>query len=101
MIEEALRSPTSVGMLKIKGQDVLHETGLQPGPKIGQILHALLEEVLEKPESNEEGFLRNKVKELAKLSDQELEKLGEAGKDKKSETEETELKKIRDKYRVK
>lgn len=100
MIEEALRAPTSVGMLKIKGEDVLRETGLPPGPKIGYILHALLEEVLEKPELNEDSYLKNRVRELAKLDDQELKKLGEQGKDKKTMVEEKELKKIRDKYSV-
>ncbi|MEK7621650.1 MAG: CCA tRNA nucleotidyltransferase [Patescibacteria group bacterium] len=100
MIEEALRAPTSVGMLKIKGQDVLRETSLPPGPKIGYILHALLEEVLEKPELNEEGYLKNRAKEMAKLDDLELQKIGEQGKDKKTEIEGEELKKIRDKYAV-
>ena len=95
MVEEALRAPTSVGMLKIKGESVLRETGIAPGPKVGHILHALLEEVLEKPELNEENYLKNRVKELVKLSDSELEKLGQGGKDKKLE-----LKKIRDKYAV-
>src|SRR3989344_7412009 len=100
MIEEALRDPTSVSMLKIKGEDVIRETNIKPGPKVGYILHALLEEVLDKPELNEEGYLKSRVKELAKLADQELEKLGQQGKDKKSEIEEVELKKIRDKYAV-
>lgn len=100
MIEEALRAPTSVGMLKIKGGDVLHETGMVAGPKIGHILHALLEEVLEKPELNEESYLVKRTKELAKLNDLELENLGKQGKDKKSEIEGEELKKIRDKYAV-
>ena len=100
MIEEALRSPTSVGMLKIKGEDVLRETSLTPGPKIGHILHALLEEVLEKPELNEESYLRKRIRELAKLDDSDLEKLGREGKDRKLEKEGEELKKIRDKYSV-
>lgn len=100
MIEEALRSPTSVGMLKIKGEDVLRETSILPGPKIGHILHALLEEVLDKPELNEEGYLRNRARELVKLNDPELENLGKHGKDKKSEVEEGELKRIRSKYSV-
>ena len=100
MIEEALRAPPSVGMLKIKGEDVIRETGIQPGPKVGHILHALLEEALEKPELNDETYLKNRVKELSKLEDQELQKLGEQGKEKKSEIEEGELKKIRDKYSV-
>ena len=100
MIEEALRAPTSVGMLKVKGEDVIRETGIVPGPKVGYILHALLEEVLDKPELNEESYLKNRIKELVKLEDPELEKLGRQGKDKKTEIEDEELKKIRDKYSV-
>ena len=49
MIEEALRSLTSVTMLKINGADLINELKLKPSPKIGHILHASLEEVLEDP----------------------------------------------------
>lgn len=101
MIDEALRDPTSVAMLKIKGEDVLRETGLTPGPKIGYILHALLEEVLENPELNNHDYLIKRAKELSILPDNELKKIGEQGKDKKQEIEETELKKIRAKHHVK
>ncbi len=101
MIEEALRSPTSVAMLKINGARVIEVAGLKPGPKIGQILHALLEEVLEKPELNTTEHLEGRAKELSILPDNELTKLGEAGKEKKEETEEEELQKIRQKYAVK
>jgi poly(A) polymerase/tRNA nucleotidyltransferase (CCA-adding enzyme) len=101
MIEESLRAPTSVGMLKIDGQEVIRETGLVPSPKIGQILHALLNEVLENPDLNTKEFLIKKVKELAKLSDKELAKIGEMGKERKEKAEEEELKKIRSRYRVK
>jgi len=100
MIEEALRAPTSVGMLKISGQEVLHETGLNPGPNIGYILHTLLNEALENPDLNNLEYLNKRAKELAKLSDLELKKLGEAGKEKKEQTEEQELGKIRAKYHV-
>ncbi|MBI2099811.1 MAG: CCA tRNA nucleotidyltransferase, partial [Candidatus Vogelbacteria bacterium] len=101
MIEEALRSPTSVGMLKITGNDVIRETKLNPGPKIGHILHVLLEEVLEKPELNEGAYLISQAKELAKLEEGELKTLGEKGKEKKEETEQAELEKIRSKFHVK
>ena len=47
MIEEALRAPTSVGMLKIDGEVMIKELGIKPGPRMGWILHALLEEALE------------------------------------------------------
>lgn len=101
MIEEAMRDPTSVKMLKINGNDVSHETNLKPGPKIGYILHALLEEVLDNPSLNTESFLRNKARELAKLTDEELRTIGEKGKGKKESIEQGELEKIRGKYGVK
>ncbi len=101
MIEEALRAPTSVGMLKIDGKRVMKVTRETPGPKIGYILNALLEEALENPDINNEAFLVKRVGELAKLSENELKKLADKGKDKKEEVEQEELKKIRDKYRVK
>ena len=101
MIEEAMRSPTSVAMLKIKGEQVLHETKLGPGPKVGHILHALLEEVLDKPELNSEGYLISRAKKLAEMGEQELENLGQKGKEKKKNVEEGELKKIRDRHWVK
>lgn len=101
MIEEALRDPTSVKMLKIKGEDVLRETKLAPGPKIGYILHALLEEVLDHPELNTEEILVSRAKELAKLPDESLQKMGEEGKEKKENIEKEEVEKIRGKYYVK
>ena len=101
MIEEAMRSPTSVGMLKIDGVriiDVTHET---PGPKIGFILHALLEEVLDDPTLNTKEYLEKRTLELAKLPDAELKKLGEKGKEKKDEKEAQEIEEIRKRHWVK
>jgi len=101
MIEEALRAPTSVGMLKIDGQGIMEITQQAPGPKIGFILNALLEEMLDNPDLNTEDYLRSRVLELNKLPEQELKKLSEQGKSKKEEVEQSEIKKIREKYRVK
>lgn len=101
MIEEALRAPTSVAMLKIDGARVIEVTRETPGPKIGFILHALLEEVLENPDLNTEEYLENKAIELAKLPIEELKALGEAGKEAKEAVEEGEKAKIRQKYKVK
>jgi len=101
MIEEALRAPTSVGMLKIDGQRLMEVTRETPSPRIGFILHALLEEALEDPNKNTKEYLEKRALELAKLKDKELKELGEKGKEKKEEVEEEELKKIRSKYKVK
>lgn len=101
MIDEALRQPTSVGMLKIDGNMVIRETGLQPGPKIGYILHALLEEVLEQPELNTQEQLVTRATELAKLDEAELKAMGEKGKEKIAELEEEALGEIKKKHFVK
>ncbi len=100
MIEEALSQPTSVAMLKIDGKKIIEVIRETPGPRIGWILHALLEEVLENPELNTEEYLEKEAVELAKLKDEELLVRGEAGKDKKEEVEGEKLAKIRKNHRV-
>ncbi|HEY0221141.1 MAG TPA: CCA tRNA nucleotidyltransferase [Candidatus Paceibacterota bacterium] len=101
MIEEALRDPISVGMLKIDGKRIMEVTGIEPGPKIGFTLHALLEEVLDDPQKNTEDYLENTAKNIINLPIEELKALGEKGKQSKEEVEEEELKKIRSSHRVK
>lgn len=101
MIEEAMRAPVSVGMLKIDGAEIMQVTGEAPGPKIGFVLHALLEEVFDAPENNTAEYLSSRARELIKLPIEELKKLGEAGKEKKEAEEEKELTEIRKKYGVK
>jgi putative nucleotidyltransferase with HDIG domain len=101
MIEEAMRAPVSVGMLKVDGAKIMAITGERPSPRIGAILHALFEEVLENPELNTEAYLTERTKALAALPEDELQKLGEAGKEKKEEKEEAEVGAIRKKYGVK
>jgi len=101
MIEQALTDPISVGMLKIDGLKIMEITNSKPGQKIGFILHALLEEVLEDPDKNTEEYLGSRVTILNKLSEEELKKVGESGKYKKEEVEEKQLEKIRKKHWVK
>ncbi len=98
MIEEALRDPISVGMLKINGDILISELHMKPGPKIGNILHALLDEVLEDPSKNTQEYLRKRSKELDVLPEDELRALGEKGKQSKDEADEEELKQIRKKH---
>jgi len=100
MIEQALRDPISVGMLKIDGVDVMETTGEKPGPRLGWILHALLEEVLDDPDKNTKAYLEQRIKEFAALPDASLRALGEGGKEKKEEAEEGEVQKLRKKYFV-
>ena len=101
MIEEAMRAPISVQMLKIDGAKIMDVTREKPGPKIGLILHALLEEVLDDPERNTEEFLVKRARELIKLPKEKLEELGEKGKEKKEKEEEKEVTEIRKRHWVK
>jgi len=101
MIDEAMRAPLSVGMLKIDGNRLMELLDVKPGPKIGFILHALLEEVLDEPSKNMEEWLENKAKELNALSEKELEELGKKAKGTKEEVERKEIEVIRKKWFVK
>ena len=101
MIEEALRDPISVGQLKINGEFMQKELGIAPGPRMGWILSALLEEVLDAPEKNTVEHLSDLVKSLNMLGDAELKTLGDRGKEKKEELEEEEVAKLHEKHGVK
>ena len=100
MIEEALRDPISVGALKIDGEFMIKELGIKPGPRMGWMLHALLEEVLEDPKKNTKEYLEEKIRVLSGMEDSALREMGEGGKEAKSEAEEAELQKIREKHHV-
>lgn len=100
MIEEALRDPVSVGMLKIDGKRLMEITETAPGPKIGNTLHALLDEVLEDPDKNTTEYLEKRAKELVILPESELKDLGDKGKEIREEKEEEEIKKIRKRHWV-
>ncbi|MGH2506304.1 MAG: CCA tRNA nucleotidyltransferase [Ktedonobacteraceae bacterium] len=100
MIEQALRDPISVTMLEIDGGRIMELSREKPGPRIGWVLHALLEEVLDDPAKNTKEYLENKVEELAQLKDEELKDLGNEGKERKAKKEEENLEEIRKKYFV-
>ena len=101
MIEEALRDPISVSQLKINGEYMIKELGIKPGPRMGWILNALLEEVLDAPEKNTVEHLSQLTMSLNMLGDKELMTLGMRGKEKKEELEEEEITKLHQKHGVK
>jgi len=101
MIDEATRAPISVGMLNIDGKKLMEVTGEIPGPKIGFVLHALLEEVLDDPKLNTEEYLNKRAIELIKLPEKKLKEMGDEGKKKKEEENEAEIKVIRKSHKVK
>ncbi len=100
MIEEVLRDPISVGMLKIDGKKIMDVTRITPGRKIGYVLHALLEEVIEDPKKNTEEYLEKKAQELIILPESTLKTLGEKGKETKELEEDKKVDEIRKKHFV-
>jgi hypothetical protein len=87
-------------MLKVNGYDIMETLNIKPSPKIGQILTILLEEVLDDPAKNSREYLISKIKELGRLSDEELKKIYEKAKSKKESLEEKIDREIKKKYYV-
>ncbi len=101
MIEEALRDPISVSQLKIDGTYLMETLQMKPGRRMGWILHALLEEVLENPQLNTVEQLHERALDLNELTDEMLRALGEKGKERKEQLDEQEVKKLHVKHGVK
>lgn len=101
MIDEVLRDPISVGQLAIDGNFLMKELHVKPGPRMGWILNAMLEEVLDDPTKNTKEYLGELAKSLGLLEDKELKILGEKAKEKKEEIEEREVEELRKKHGVK
>jgi poly(A) polymerase/tRNA nucleotidyltransferase (CCA-adding enzyme) len=110
MIDEALRDPISVSQLAIDGNYLMNElhrspdgipAGIKPGPRMGWILHALLEEVLDKPTLNTVEQLHERALDLNEQDDITLKTLGEKGKEQKEAANDAEVGELRKKHKVK
>lgn len=101
MIEKVKRDPITPKMLAVDGLDVMKLLGIEPGSRVGWILSALLQEVLDEPARNSKEKLEERIEELGKLSDAELKKLAEKAKNRKDEFEEGVEEEIKERYRVK
>ncbi|MFT7507117.1 MAG: tRNA nucleotidyltransferase (CCA-adding enzyme) [Acidimicrobiales bacterium] len=100
MVDEALRDPISVKLLKINGDTIMDITGEKPGKTMGYVLNSLMEEVLEDPAKNDKKYLETRVLELYKLPEATLEALSKAGKEKQAEEEANALKQIAKEHKV-
>jgi hypothetical protein len=64
-IEEQLQpAPFSINDMAIDGNDIMKLLQIKPGPKVGEILQKLFEEVDEDLSKNNKEFFLNRVKEL-------------------------------------
>ncbi|KKQ52488.1 MAG: tRNA adenylyl-/cytidylyl-transferase [Candidatus Woesebacteria bacterium GW2011_GWB1_39_10b] len=61
---EVQKQPFAIHDLKITGHDVMKILNIDPGPKVGKILQALYDEVVEKKIDNERSDLLKRLKEL-------------------------------------
>jgi tRNA nucleotidyltransferase (CCA-adding enzyme) len=101
MIEQVMKDPITVGMLKVDGNDLMSEVKVPAGRKIGLILKALMEEVLEDPTKNTSDYLLNRASELNSGDETLLVKLADNGEKARQAKENEELNKINKKYSVK
>jgi len=87
IIEKVAQDPISVKTLKVSGSGVMKILGIEPGPKVGQILNVLLGCVLEDPKKNKKEFLEKEIKKLGKLSDKKLLELSQKAKKEREKLE--------------
>ncbi len=100
LIEKVKIEPIKPQMLKINGYDIMN-LGVPQGPKVGWILKALLEEVIDDPSKNDHEYLIKRAKELKDLPEEELKKLALVGEEKAKKIEEEKIEELKKKYWVK
>jgi len=61
-IREVLKKPFSLTDLKVNGKDVMEVLNIKPGPKVGEILQKLFDEVLEDSSKNNKEYLMKRIK---------------------------------------
>ena len=101
LIEKVSKDPISVKMLKINGIDLMELLKEKPGPKIGQILDALLGLVLDDPKKNNKKYLETEAVKFAKLPEKYLKELADKSKEEKTEVQSKEDEIVKQKYWVK
>lgn len=87
IIEKVSRDPISAKMLALKGDELMKLLDMTPGPRIGQILNILLDEVLDDPSKNTKEYLSDLASELGRLSEGDLRAKSEEAEKKKQEVQ--------------
>jgi len=63
-LKEVMKKPFTVADLKIDGHDVMKILGIGPGPKVGEVLNLLFEEVADDKNKNTKKYLLKKLEEI-------------------------------------
>ena len=100
VLQELEGQQPSLKILKINGNDVIKILNIEPSSKIGAILNILLEEILDDPKKNTKKYLEKKVKELNRLSENELNKKQKIAQEKYENLLKEAEEKIKKKYYV-
>ncbi len=101
MIEKVKHDPITPKMLALNGDELMELLHIPPGPRVGWILNALLEEVLDDPQKNLKESLTARAETLNRLSDDELKTLMARAQEKKAEVEAAEEEEMKKEFRVK
>ena len=99
-IEKVLAKPVSRKTMKLDGNELMTVLKLEAGPRVGAILEALFEEILDDPGRNKKDYLVARAKELNEMSDKELGALRKKAQDKYASVLEYEEGLMKDKYGV-
>jgi tRNA nucleotidyltransferase (CCA-adding enzyme) len=100
MIDKVKSDPLSPKMLKLNGDELMKMLKIKPSPRVGWVLNALLEEVLDDPSRNTRDYLEEQAKKLGKMSDKELIALAASAREKKDELQSDIEEDIKKKYFV-
>lgn len=60
-LKEVLKKPFTVSDLKVNGQDVMEILKIKPGPKVGEVLSKLFEEVVDDAKKNNREYLLSRI----------------------------------------
>lgn len=65
-IDAELNQPMHIHEMAVDGQDVMRILDIPPGPRIGEVLNTLFEDVFENPEKNDREYLLKRLEEIKK-----------------------------------
>jgi poly(A) polymerase/tRNA nucleotidyltransferase (CCA-adding enzyme) len=100
LIHKTKIEPITPKLLKVNGNDVMNILNITPGPKVGYILKILLNEVIEDKNKNNREYLLERIRELGKLTDEQLKKLSQEGEENIKEIENKIDQELRKKFSI-
>ncbi len=63
-VGKLMYTPLQINDLKVNGKDVMKTLNIKPGPKVGEVLKKLFEEVMDDAAKNDREYLLKRIKEV-------------------------------------